>query len=120
MIQRMAQIAAWTLGAALMILAWGPVGLRPQWGHPQAERFAFYLLLATLFALAYPRRRGWIAASMAVAIVALEIGQRFIPRRDAGLDDAVAKLIGAACGLILAAAIHALWRAAARARAPAA
>ena len=47
---------AWLLAGAIVFWTLGPVADRPQSGHPQAERFAAFFVLAVCWALAYPRR----------------------------------------------------------------
>jgi len=96
MIKNLAQIVAWGLAAAVVVMTLGPVGLRPQFGHPSIERFAAYLAVGAAFSMAYPRRRVWVA----VAVVCAAFGQLFVPGRDARVPDALAKAFGAVCGVL--------------------
>jgi hypothetical protein len=101
MIQTLARIAAWSLAAAIVMMTLGPVGLRPQLGHPSIERFAAYVALGGAFSVAYPRHRVWVALSVVFAAVGLELGQLFVPGRDARVPDAVVKVLGAVSGVLL-------------------
>ncbi|MDB5461336.1 MAG: hypothetical protein JWO72_3077 [Caulobacteraceae bacterium] len=97
--------AGWTLALAIAVMTWGPLKDRPQFGFPQIERFAAYLVLGALLAAAYPRRPRLLAVGLAVAAVALEIGQGFVPHRDPGLVDAIVKALGAVAGVGLVQAV---------------
>jgi VanZ family protein len=100
-IRRLALAAGWLLIGAIVVMTLGPVRLRPQYGHPQLERFAAYLALGSAFAAAYPRRRAWVTVGLSAVAVGLEIGQNFIPGRDAGVPDAIAKVLGVAAGVLV-------------------
>lgn len=78
----------------------GPVGLRPQLGHPLMERFAAYVALGAAFSVAYPRRRAWVALAVACAACGLEVGQLLVPGRDARVADALVKAVGAVSGVL--------------------
>ena len=43
----------WALAAVIVVLTWGPVTLRPHYGHPQLERFVAYLALGSVFSVGY-------------------------------------------------------------------
>jgi VanZ family protein len=98
------QAAAWLLAAVILLWTWGPVRLRPQFGHPQLERFSAFFALGLAMALVYPERRRWVAAGVVVAAVLLEVGQMLFPGRDAGLRDVLAKMAGGVLGVLLASA----------------
>ena len=100
MIKNLAQIVAWSLAAAIVVMTLGPVGLRPQFGHPSMERFAAYLAVGAAFSVAYPRRRVWVAVAVVCAAFGLEFGQLFVPGRDARVPDAMAKAFGAVSGVL--------------------
>lgn len=104
MMFRIRQAAAWLLAILILLWTWGPVRLRPQFGHPQWERFGAYFVLGLAMALAYPRRRRWVAAGIILAAVVLEAGQMLFPGRDARLPDVLAKVAGGAFGVLLASA----------------
>lgn len=100
MIKNLAQIVAWGLAAVIVVLTLGPVGLRPQFGHPSMERFAAYLALGAAFSMAYPRHRAWVALAVVCAAFGLELGQLLVPGRDARVPDAMAKAFGAVSGVL--------------------
>jgi VanZ family protein len=101
---------AWALACFVVFATWGPQSLRPHLGDAQLERFGAYFVTAGTFVLAYPRRPWTIAlAAVAVAVV-LEVGQLFIPGRDAGAPDAIAKALGGLSGAAFAASATAIWR----------
>ena len=96
----LAPIVAWTLLALVVIMTLGPVGLRPQFGHPQLERYLAYVALGAAFSIAYPRRRFWVALAVICGAFGLEAGQMLVPGRDARVPDAIAKAFGAASGVL--------------------
>jgi hypothetical protein len=79
------RLLAWALAVAIVLVTGGPVGLRPQLGHPHLERLGAYVVLAVVWTLAYPRRPVWVAVGLVLAAMGLEVGQLFIPGRDAVL-----------------------------------
>jgi hypothetical protein len=94
------RIVAWSLAVAIVVMTLGPVGLRPQFGHPSLERFAAYITLGGLFSLAYPRHRAWVALAVVCGALGLEMGQLLVPGRDARLADAMVKATGAVSGVL--------------------
>jgi VanZ family protein len=110
MMKRLALLAAWTLAAMVVVFTLGPVSDRPQFGHPQGERFGAFFALGLCWALAYPRRPWRVLAGLAIAAVLLEGAQALIPGRDPRLPDALAKIIGAAGGVALVAGALRLFR----------
>lgn len=100
MIQNTIRIAAWLVLAFLVFATLSPIGWRPQSALPvNFERAAAFFVAGGLFGLAYPRQIVWIAAVMAVAIIALEWAQFLQPGRHGRELDAVVKLVGAGIGL---------------------
>jgi VanZ family protein len=97
-----ARLVGWVLLGAIAVMTLGPIGLRPQTHFPpEFERFAAYVVLGTLFALAYPRRRLWLLGALLIgAAGALEIGQWLAPGRDPHLSDFLFKAAGAVVGLV--------------------
>jgi hypothetical protein len=94
------RLFAWSLAAAIVLVTLGPVGVRPQLGHPSMERFAAYIALGGAFSLAYPRHRAWVALAVVCGALGLEMGQLMIPGRDARIPDALVKAVGAAAGVL--------------------
>jgi VanZ family protein len=109
--RRLLIAAAWVLLALTAFWTLGPLKYRPVIGPAQLERFGAYFVLGGLFALAYARP--WlIAACLMVLAAALEAGQLFVPGRDAGVPDAVAKMLGAATGVgvaVIATHVNRRW-----------
>jgi len=91
-----------------------PQSLRPHMGDPDAERFAAFMILGALIALAAGRR--WARATMAIVTLAvgLEAAQLIVPGRDAMLADAIIKAMGGVCGVASAQAFFILRRLALR------
>jgi VanZ family protein len=102
----LALIVAWGLTAAIALMTWGPIGMRPQTGHPIVARAMAFLVLATAFYIAYPRRPGSITLGLLLLPIVLEIGQGFVPGRDPRLADALTKL----AGVLAAACLLLIWR----------
>jgi VanZ family protein len=97
------RLTAWVLFVAVVAMTVGPLSLRPQTNFsPNIERFAAYAVLGLLFALAYPRRQPWLLGLFLVATAGvLELGQLFVPHRDAHLSDFLFKAAGALVSLIV-------------------
>jgi VanZ family protein len=93
-------VAGWILALAVAVMTWGPLTDRPQFGLPQTERFLAYFVLASVFAVAYPRRPRLVALGLLIGAIALEIGQAFFPHRDPRLPDVLAKAAGAVVGVL--------------------
>jgi VanZ family protein len=110
MMKRIALLAAWTLAVIVVAFTLGPVSDRPQFGHPQGERFGAFFALGLCWAAAYPRRPWRVLAGLAVAAVLLEGAQALVPGRDPGVPDALAKIIGAAVAVALVAGARRLLR----------
>ncbi|HEX4180639.1 MAG TPA: hypothetical protein VHY32_07585 [Caulobacteraceae bacterium] len=113
MIQPLARIAAWSLAIAILVMTLGPLGLRPQFGHPSLERFAAYLAVGGAFSVGYPRHRAWVALAVVCGAFSLEIGQLLVPGRDARVGDAMVKAFGAISGVMAVTGIGAGRRASA-------
>lgn len=92
------RIAAFGIALYIVFVTLGPLSVRPQTGHAQAERFAGYFVLGAIFSLAYPKHRAWIAIGVVVGSIVLELGQLAVPGRDAGVPDAIAKALGGITG----------------------
>ncbi len=89
-------------GLALLIIIFtlGPVGLRPQTGHPNIERFLAFVAVAATFTLALPRRRlVWVLIGVVCMAIGLEFGQLLVPGRDARVTDALFKVLGGVVGV---------------------
>ena len=91
---------AWLFAATIIVVTLGPVSVRPQFGHPQFERFAGFFILASSWSWPHAKRLSWVFAGTVAAAVLLEAGQLLVPGRDAGVQDALAKIAGAACGVL--------------------
>lgn len=89
--------------AALVVLSWIPGDLRPQTGGGRTLEHAFaYFVVAGVLAVTCPPPRGLLAACGLVLLAAvLEIGQLWIPGRDATLSDFLASAAGALLGAVL-------------------
>jgi hypothetical protein len=93
---------AWLLIGGIVFATLGPQHLRPHLGDPQMERFGAFFLAAAVSVLAYPRRPITIAVLAVLVAIGLELGQLFVPGRDAAAPDAIAKALGGVCGATLA------------------
>jgi VanZ family protein len=106
MIKNLAPFVAWSLALAVVVMTLGPVGLRPQFGHPSMERFAAYISLGAAFSVAYPRHRLWVALAVVCGALGLEFGQLMVPGRDARVADAMVKAFGAVSGVLFVTGIQ--------------
>lgn len=96
------RVAPWLVLACIVFWTLGPVNDRPVFGHPQLERFAAYFCLGALLAAGYPKRWAWTAVFISALAIGIELAQLFIPGRDAGVQDAAAKVLGGLAGVLLA------------------
>lgn len=92
------KIGAWALAGAIMVMTLGPISERPQFGHPQLERFTAFLTLALLWSASYRGRLMQVLIGLASGAVLLELAQALTPYRDPGVRDVFAKIAGAAVG----------------------
>jgi uncharacterized membrane protein YccC len=95
------RICAWALLGLIAFWTLGPLADRPKLGPPELERFAAYCLTGFLFSGGYGRPR-LTAGTLCVVAVLLELGQLFVPGRDAGIPDAIEKMLGAVAGVAIA------------------
>jgi hypothetical protein len=99
------RVLGWTLLSLIGFWTLGPLGDRPRLGAPEFERIAAYCLTGFLFSAGYGRPR-LMALVLCAAAVALELGQLFVPGRDAGVPDAIEKMLGAIAGVVIATALR--------------
>ena len=109
-VRRIALFASWALALGIVFATLGPQGLRPHVGDPQLERFCAYVVTAAAFVVAYPRRWLVVMVGMVATAVLLELGQRFVPGRDPGVADAIAKALGGVFGAVGAHRAIVSWR----------
>lgn len=88
----------------LAILSWLPGDLRPSTGAGRTlEHATAYLVMATVLAAACPARARILPVLTLVVLAAvLEIGQLWIPGRDATVRDLLASSAGAVSGWVIA------------------
>jgi hypothetical protein len=104
--QRSFVFAAWGLAALIVFVTLGPVSDRPQFGHPQDERFLAFLVLGMCWGATYPSRLWRVFVGVAAAAVLLEAAQALAPGRDPRVADALAKIFGAAVGVVMIAVVR--------------
>jgi len=105
--QRLFQVTAWFLSAAIVVLSLSPVSARPVTpiGHNFGSNFEHLLIfLATggAFALGYPRRVLVLPFAMLAFAAAVEIAQMWVPGRHARLSDFLVDVFSLYCGIGLA------------------
>src|SRR3974390_1515291 len=100
MLNRVVRICAGLCLAYIVFVTLGPVEFRPELirGEPNVDRFAAYLVVATLFVWAYPRYIIATACIVAVLAISLEALQLLAPGRHGRLEDLQFKLLGTAIG----------------------
>ena len=101
--QRLFLLVAWVLAALIVLVTLGPVSDRPQFGHPQDERFLAFLVLGLCWGATYPFRLWRVFIGVTAAAVLLEAAQALAPGRDPRVADALAKIAGGAAGVALVA-----------------
>lgn len=101
-------LAAWLLATLVVVFSLGPSGLRPQFGHPQIERFLGFLTLSLCWGAVVPGRLERVFVALTGAAILLEAGQALVPGRHPGVPDAIAKICGVLVGVALVAVVRRL------------
>jgi VanZ family protein len=102
--QRLFQVAAWLLLAAIVLLSLSPPSARPvtpvaqNFGHDFEHLLIFFATGGT-FALGYPRRIRLLPFAMLAFAAAVEIAQMWVPGRHARLSDFLVDLFSLYCGI---------------------
>ena len=108
---RLTRLAAWALVVAIVFVTLGPIRDRPSLSRdPQIERFAAFLTLGFVFAMAYPRSRAQVALGMVACAFGLEAAQHLTADRHGEIRDALAKSVGGVFGVLAADTVHSLAR----------
>jgi peptidoglycan/LPS O-acetylase OafA/YrhL len=102
--KRAVVFVAWVLAVLVVAFTLGPLSDRPQFGHPQIERFLAFLALGLCWAAAYPARPWRVLIGLVAAVILLEAAQGVVPGRDPAVPDALAKIAGATTATALLAA----------------
>ena len=87
-IRKLAQIVAWTLSAAIIVLSVVPPGLRPQTVVPHhLEHLVIFAAAGFAFGLGFDQKRSLLAIYLVVFAGFAEFLQVFVPGRHARLSD---------------------------------
>lgn len=105
--------------AAIAYATMCPIELRPRLASADLERFGAYYCLGGLIGLFVPRRWPTAVAFVVFLAFGLEVGQVFVPGRDAVPADALVKAFGGAAGVVSACGSFKLRRLIAPERTPA-
>jgi VanZ family protein len=98
-----AQIVAWSLAAAIVVLSLVPPALRPETSAPHSlEHFTIYVATGLAFGLGYKCRHDLLAILLVIFCGAIEIAQLFVPGRHARLSDFIIDAVAAYIGLATA------------------
>ena len=100
MLKRVLRICAWLCLAYIIFVTLGPIEFRPGLirGQPNIDRFAAYLVVATLLAWAYPRYFIATSSMIGALAISLEALQLLTPGRHGRLEDLQFKLLGIVVG----------------------
>lgn len=97
------QISAWVMLAFISYATISPISARPSVStSPTYEHFVAFLVLGTLFALAYPRRLFLVGLIVIGSSFVLEASQLLTPDRHARFADVLEKATGGALGIACA------------------
>jgi VanZ family protein len=100
-IRTLAQIIAWSLAAAIIVLSVVPPGLRPQTVAPhQLEHLAIFAAAGFAFGLGFDQKRSLLAIYLVVFAGFIEFLQLFVPGRHARLSDFVVDAASIFGGLV--------------------
>ena len=98
-----ARIAAWGLGAAIVVLSMVPPSLRPETGTPHSVgHFTIYGATGIAFGLGYKHRHDLLTILLVIFSGSIEIAQLFVPGRHARLSDFIIDAIAACIGIAMA------------------
>jgi VanZ family protein len=111
MLHKFIAAAAWATLAFIAFATLSPLGLRPEIGDANLERFGAYALAGLLMALAYPRHLILVAIFVVGAAAVLEVLQLVTPDRHGQFANAVVKAAGGMAGVVVAIIISHLTRA---------
>jgi VanZ like protein len=104
-------LAAWCVLGSITFVTLSPIGLRPETGSVNIERFLAYSLLGTLFVMAYPQHFLRVVTLILVVASALELLQHLTPDRHGHIADAGEKIAGGVAGASIARLAQLLFRA---------
>jgi hypothetical protein len=100
MFKTVLRFAAWALLCLIAFFTLCPIEDRPHLtDDAQIERAVAYFIVGALLAAAYPRSRLLAGLGLVLAASSLELSQEFVPGRDAGLPDLMAKAGGGIGGV---------------------
>ena len=101
-----AQIIAWILATAIVLLSLVSANLRPETGVPHGlEHFLAYSSAGAAFGLGYGRNLVLVAVLLFIFTGTIEITQLFLPGRHARLSDFVVDALAMEAGLITVALV---------------
>jgi VanZ family protein len=109
LVGRVGGLIAWVLAATLVFVTWCPLSMRPHLGDANVERFTAFFVTAAAFVLGYPKRPILIGLGAVAAATILEVGQLFIPGRDAAFGDLMTKAVGGLAGAFTSHLLLRLW-----------
>lgn len=102
----LSRLLLWSGVAAIVLLSLAPGSERPHTGFSgKFEHFVAYAVVGGLAVLAYGGQRGrilFVWCAMTAASALLELGQMYVPGRNAGVLDLLASSSGALAGLLFA------------------
>ena len=99
MLHKFIAAAAWTTLAFIAFATLSPLGLRPEIGNANLERFCAYALAGLLLALAYPRHLILIVFFVVAFAAVLELLQLITPDRHGEFQNALVKTLGGMAGV---------------------
>jgi hypothetical protein len=99
MLHKLIAAAAWATLAFIAFATLSPLGLRPEIGNANFERFSAYGLAGLLLSLAYSRHLILVATFVVAVAGVLEILQFVTPDRHGQFADALVKAAGGIAGI---------------------
>lgn len=99
-IRRFARFAAWIGLALIIFVTIAPIGARPATiTSTDLDRALAFVVMSSLFVVAYPRRAIPITFALLAAASVIELGQYFSVTRHPHLHDALVKAFGVLVGV---------------------
>jgi VanZ family protein len=105
--QKIVSAAAWACLVFIALATLSPAHLRPGPTEDEPALIVFvehvgaFSVLGLLFAIGYPRRPVFVCIAVLGSALVLELAQILIPDRDARIFDALEKMAGGVCGVIV-------------------
>jgi VanZ family protein len=100
--QKIFQIVAWLLAAAIVVLSLSPPSVRPTIGAAHSlEHFLIFLVTGLAFGFGYSRQAGLLTIALPAFAAVIEVAQIWVPGRHARMSDFLVDAAASCVGVVL-------------------